>query len=117
MPNRTWGSKYFKRDEFACKCGCGFDTIDFELVCLLDKIREHFDQPVTINSACRCEAHNRAVGGEAGSQHLRGRAADIVVKNIPPALVAELAELLEVGGLGDYESFTHIDTRHGRVRW
>ncbi|EAS4214514.1 serine/threonine protein kinase, partial [Salmonella enterica] len=24
-------SKYFKRSEFACKCGCGQDTVDAEL--------------------------------------------------------------------------------------
>lgn len=112
-----FGSKYFKRSEFACKCGCGFDTIDFELVCLLDKIREHFDQPITVNSACRCPAHNKAVGGKPGSQHLRGRAADIVVKDIPPSLVAELADMLNAGGVGDYDNFTHVDTRSGRARW
>ena len=110
-------SKHFTRAEFACNCGCGFDTVDFELVQTLEKIREHFDQPVTITSGCRCATYNKAIGGEPGSQHMRGRAADIQVKNIPPALVHELAELLGVGGLGEYPTFTHIDTRHGKSRW
>jgi len=113
----SWDSRYFKRSEFACKCGCGFDTIDYALVRLLEKIREHFDQPVTINSGCRCEARNRMVDGKPGSFHLKGRAADIMVKNIPPALVAELAETLGAGGIGEYETFTHIDTRQGSARW
>ena len=63
-----WNSKYFKRAEFACKCGCGMDTVDYELVNILDKVREHFGTPVVINSACRCEAHNASVGGAANSK-------------------------------------------------
>jgi uncharacterized protein YcbK (DUF882 family) len=110
----TWDSRYFQRSEFACKCGCGADTIDYELVRALDDIREHFDRPVVITSAVRCESHNKACGGAAGSQHLRGRAADITVYGTPPAVVAEQMGL---GGIGVYDTFTHIDTRHGRSRW
>jgi|TARA_R110000868_G_scaffold305083_1_gene566203 uncharacterized protein YcbK (DUF882 family) len=113
----TWDSIYFKREEFACKCGCGFDTVDFALVRGLDKIREHFGKPVTINSGCRCESHNRVIKGAKGSQHLRGRAADIVVKDIDPILVVELADTLGFGGIHAYDTFTHVDTRHGKVRW
>ena len=112
-----WNSEHFERVEFACKCGCGFDTADFELVRALDYLRNHFDARVTITSGCRCEKHNRAVGGSRNSQHLAGRAADIVVDGIPPELVAELAEQIEFGGIGRYEKFTHVDTRTGRARW
>lgn len=28
--------KYFKRNEFECKCGCSFDTVDFELAEVMD---------------------------------------------------------------------------------
>ena len=72
---------------------------------------------MTVTSACRCKSHNRVVGGSVGSQHLRGRAADIVVKNVAPEIVAELAKQMQVGGVGEYDSFTHIDTRHGQSRW
>jgi len=113
----TWDSRYFKRSEFACKCGCGADTIDYELVRALDDIREHFDRPVVVTSGVRCKAYNRAVGGADGSQHLRGRAADITVYGTPPAVVADLAEQMGLGGVGRYDTFTHIDTRHGRSRW
>jgi uncharacterized protein YcbK (DUF882 family) len=112
-----WDSKYFTRSEFACKCGCGLDTVDYELVRVLEYIREHFDRKLQINSGLRCPSHNRACGGGSGSQHLRGRACDIVVDGIDPELVAELAEQMEVGGLGRYETFTHVDTRAGRARW
>lgn len=110
-------SQHFNRSEFACSCGCGFDTVDAGLIKALEEVRRHFDRPVSINSGCRCESHNRVVGGADSSQHLRGRAADIWVKDTPPHLVAELADQLDAGGVGDYGSFTHIDTRHGRSRW
>lgn len=113
----TWDAKHFSRAEFACKCGCGFDTPDYELVRSLEVLRAHFDQPVTVTSGCRCTTYNKAVGGSVGSQHLRGRAADVVVKNVPPSVVAELAEQMGLGGVGRYETFTHIDTRRGKVRW
>lgn len=110
-------SLYFSRSEFACKCGCGFDTVDAGLLSALDAIRAHFDRPVRVTSGCRCDAHNRAVGGSEGSQHKLGRAADIVVDSVPPELVAELADQMGLGGVGRYSHFTHIDTRAGVSRW
>jgi len=102
----------FERSEFACKCGCGFDTVDTELIRILENIRNYFNKPVHITSACRCEAHNQFVGGSRNSQHKRGRAADIIVQDIEPDDVANFAEsLLTSGGIGRYSTFTHIDTR------
>ena len=110
-------SKHFNRAEFACKDGCGFDTVDAELLAKLEEIREHFDQPVIINSACRCHDHNAVIGGTENSQHLIGRAADIVVKNTPVEVVREFAEQIGIGGMGEYNTFVHIDTRVGYARW
>ena len=113
-----WRNEYFQRAEFACQCGCGFDTVDYELLRCLTYIREHFEKPVIINSACRCESHNAAVGGSDNSQHLVGRAADIRVSGIEPAIVQELAHNMECGGVGSYDTFTHIDTRsNAQARW
>ena len=110
-------SEHFSRHEFACSCGCGFDTADVELIRILEKVREHFDQPITINSGCRCRSHNDAVDGYRSSLHLVGRAADIVVEGIPPTIVQEYAEQIGVPGLGRYNTFTHIDSRFGHARW
>ena len=85
-------SKHFSRYEFACKCGCGFDTVDAELITVLEDIRGHFDRPVSINSAARCKEHNESIGGGKRSQHLLGKAADIVVKGIDPAVVYRYLE-------------------------
>lgn len=116
-------SKHFRRSEFACQCKCGFDTADAMLVEALEAIREHFKEAVVITSACRCPEHNAKVGGaqksskSAGSQHLYGRAADIVVHLTSPATVADYAEKLGLS-TGRYSTFTHIDTRsNGPKRW
>jgi hypothetical protein len=111
-------SEHFSREEFACSCGCGFDTVDTELLRILEVVRTHFDRPVTVNSACRCVDRNHAVGGSSNSQHLYGRAADIVVQGIDPSLVYELVDQMGIGGAGEYTTFTHIDSRtNGPARW
>lgn len=92
--------------------------MDVELLRILEALRSHFDRPITINSGHRCVAYNAFVGGSANSQHLHGRAADIVVAGVAPYLVAELADQLGIGGVGSYESFTHVDSRTaGPSRW
>ena len=44
---------------------------------ILDPLREHYGQPIIINSGYRCDKRNKAVGGAATSQHKLGQAADI----------------------------------------
>lgn len=46
---------------------------------LLDPLREAWGAPITVNSGYRSPALNRAVGGVATSQHVKGEAADITV--------------------------------------
>jgi uncharacterized protein YcbK (DUF882 family) len=112
-------SKNFKSTEFDCKCKgyCSITLIDSKLVHCLQQIREHFNSPVIINSGFRCARHNRDVGGARGSQHLYGRAADIVVKGVKPSVVADYCEAIGMGGIGRYTTFTHIDVRDKKARW
>ncbi len=70
MENYT--PKYFKPAEWACRCGCGLDAIDMNLIKTLDFIRERFGRPIIITSGCRCENHNQSVGGRPRSAHLVG---------------------------------------------
>lgn len=44
---------------------------------LLDPVRELYGGPIIVNSGYRCPALNKAIGGAAASQHLKGEAADI----------------------------------------
>jgi len=112
-------SNNFKRREFSCKCGCGFMSPDPKLVQVVQRVREYFDKPVTINSACRCPVHNSDVGGARNSAHLQGIAADISVKEVAPSVVHEFLDSLYPNsfGLGSYSSFTHIDVRKEYARW
>lgn len=110
-------SDHFLRTEFECRCGCGFNTVDVSLIQFLEKLRSYFKQPVTINSGCRCAGYNEKIKGAAQSQHLIGRAADITVKGVQSADVADYAESIGVPGVGRYKTFTHIDSRCGSARW
>lgn len=110
-------SENFHCSEFACRCGCGFNTVDAELVRILERVRGFFEQPVLVTSGCRCEEYNRKVGGAPNSQHVRGRAADIKVLNVDPMVVQEYCLQLGVPGLGQYATFTHVDSRDGHARW
>lgn len=44
---------------------------------ILDGIREIYGKPITVNSGYRCPELNKAVGGSATSDHVKGFAADI----------------------------------------
>lgn len=110
-------TKNFSRFEMACKCGCGFDTIDYEIVELVQELRDFYKVPIKINSACRCLKHNKVVGGKSSSQHLKGRAVDIVVKGISPIEIHGKLNGNWEGGLGKYNTFTHIDSRKKKARW
>lgn len=79
----SWDNvKHFKKSEFTCKCGCGFNNIDLNLVKILDEIREHYNKPLVITSGCRCQTHNANVGGVKGSRHVLGKASDIYVQGV-----------------------------------
>jgi len=79
---------------------------------------------VTVVSAYRPLPYNRALGSEDTSQHVQGRAADIQVEGHSAehvhATALRLYEVgeLEIGGLGIYDTFVHLDVRGGPLaRW
>lgn len=112
------GIKYFKKDEFRCKCGgkyCnGFPVeMDLKLVKIADGVREHFGRPVTVSSGVRCETHNARVGGVSGSRHKYGKAMDFCVKGIPSSIV--LPYVQQIPGV-NYAyaidgSYVHMDVK------
>ena len=115
----TYLSKNFKVSEFKCNDGSDTVLISDKLVDLLQNIRNHFGAAVTINSAYRTESYNKKIGGATKSQHVNGTAADIVVKGATPLEVAQYVEHImpDSGGIGVYQSFTHVDVRASRSRW
>ena len=107
-----WGSiKYFRKEEFACKCGCGACEMKEKLIKTADKVREHFGKPVTVSSGRRCSTHNARVGGVSNSRHLSGKAMDFCVSGVPSstvlAYVQKLPEIRYAYAIDG--SFVHMD--------
>ena len=125
MPQYVKGKKSqlspnFESTEFDCKCKnktCTTTEIDPKLVEYLQKIRDYFGKAVTINSAYRCDKHNKSIGGASQSKHKFGQAADIKVSGIKPLKVAQYAEFIGIKGIGQYSNFVHIDTRTNKFFW
>ncbi|SFG94064.1 Uncharacterized conserved protein YcbK, DUF882 family [Palleronia marisminoris] len=91
--------------------------IYWSLAALSDNARRHgHSGEITLLSGFRTPQttrllQNRGVGAASKSYHMRRRAADIRFEGIPPEQVADMAEWLQVGGVGRYGSaFTHIDS-------
>lgn len=112
-------STNFTAREFSSKDGADTILIDSDLVTLLQQIRDKFGAAVTINSGYRTDARNKAIGGAENSLHVRGMAADIVVKGVSAKRVAQYAEAIGANGIGWYETkkYTHIDTRTTKCFW
>lgn len=109
----------FNSTEFDCNgvdC-CNETKISPRLVEILQNIRDHFGNQVIINSAFRCDEHNKNVGGVENSRHTKGDAADIVVKNVAPLDVAKYCEKIGVKGIGLYDWGCHVDTREEKSFW
>ena len=130
MPEKV--SAHFDRKEFACRCGCGLDAVDVELVAVLEDVRMKFQADhigdrvyVEITSGNRCSSHNAKVGGSLKSQHINCKAADIKVwigwhqRQVSPDEVADYLDHIygQQYGIGRYDSWTHIDVRRNRSRW
>ena len=71
---------FFDPSEFTCPC-CKKGNPQTELYDLLKLARLYADIPFVLNSAVRCEKHNKEVGGSPTSSHLDGWAVDIRVQN------------------------------------
>lgn len=103
---------YFTKDEFNCKCGVGQScgVLDPDLVLMLNQARMLAKVPFVINSAVRCEGHNKDVGGSKDSSHLIGMAVDIRVRDSRTRfLVLEALILVGFKRIGIRKDFIHVD--------
>lgn len=80
---------------------------------ILQPLRDKYGKPITVTSGYRCTALNKAVGGVATSQHLKGEASDIVCDDVKALfnLAKQMVEdgQIEVGQLIDeYGRWVHI---------
>ena len=107
----------FSLREFASK-GNGDIRVDRDLVISLQELREAYGAPIAIRSGYRDPAHNKKVGGATGSQHLYGRAADLIWTRWPLRLDA-VRELQLFSGIGYYantNNVLHVDVRPNATR-
>lgn len=112
---KDWRWNYFTPKEIACK-GTGFIVVDEEALDCLNALRHIIGVPFAPNSAYRSESHNKAVGGAKNSMHRKGKAFDIPIKEgMSRDAIHDTAELVGFTGIGDYNTFVHVDT--GRKRY
>lgn len=73
---------HFKPQEFRCGCDgkycTGYPTyMRKEMLVLLEKIRTHYNKPITITCGLRCKKYNSTLNGSVNnSKHIDGDAAD-----------------------------------------
>lgn len=117
---------HFAEHELRCKCNRHKDAplcnVSPRLLMLAEKIRGVLKTPMVVTSCCRCPEHNREVGGSPSSKHIAtpeqpARAMDFKPRNMSPltaynAIVKAWHDgrLTELGGIGLYDSWIHIDT-------
>lgn len=117
---------HFSLEELDCKCGCVAPPSIVKSLkytaAFMEQVRSFLgDRAITVHSGYRCRSHNKKVGGEPNSFHMRGMACDFTVAGLSPAQVQEQLEragspVLQ-NGLGKYDGFTHCDRRGTRARW
>ncbi|MBT8169864.1 D-Ala-D-Ala carboxypeptidase family metallohydrolase [Falsiruegeria litorea] len=121
VPAGLWRWPNFSAEEIACR-GTGKVILDLDAMDKLQALRDQLGVPLILNSAGRSPEHNRAVGGAAKSEHLKGRAFDVSMTNHDPELFELAARAVGFTGFGFYprNNFIHIDTGHDREwgdRW
>lgn len=121
-------TEHFRWVEFDCKDGTSVpDELKgnvTELAKNLEVIREASGgKPITIVSGFRTHKHNQKIGGVKNSQHLLGKAADIIVKGMTSQEVSVLIlnlireNKIKRGGVGLYPGFVHYDIRGFNRYW
>ena len=81
---------------------------------VLDPLREAVGKPVKVTSGYRSPAVNKAVGGVATSQHVKGQAADVQVSGISPGKLIELMRKHRIQfdqAIDEYDSWLHVSWR------
>jgi uncharacterized protein YcbK (DUF882 family) len=117
----------FSLEEFNCKDGSAMpNTVMIQIIQLaknLQVLRDYLSVSITVNSGYRSPKYNAKIGGVKNSQHLLGKASDLMVNGFTPKQVADAIEHLikqgkmQQGGIGVYPTFTHYDIRGTKARW
>jgi zinc D-Ala-D-Ala carboxypeptidase len=102
--------KPYTKEDVACKCGCGLDAANPDLLIKLNAMKEFTGWRPEVNSGTRCPAHNAAVGGVQGSAHLFGHAVDLACENSQQRLsLVNSALYAGFTRVGIGRDFLHLD--------
>ena len=121
-----YASTNFQWREFYCPTAQVVPVSDLTLyhVERLEKLRKKLDRPLRVNSGYRSPDHNAKVGGAKQSMHLEFAPDIAPLGYITPEILQHiytLAEEFGFTGLGQYDTFVHVDCREfiGRTpaRW
>ena len=87
--NVYYATKSFRPQEFKCPCGkCTGYPVQMKVKELkhIQRIRDHYNKPMIITSALRCEYQNKKVGGVSNSYHKTGYAVDFYMVGVTDTL-------------------------------
>jgi uncharacterized protein YcbK (DUF882 family) len=120
-------TKDFSLAEFACHDGSETPAEVIpnlhELAKNLQALRAFFNKPIIILSGYRSPSWNKQVHGAPHSQHMLGKAADIICPAISMEALKSAIELeikrgnMKQGGIGIYDTWVHYDIRGTEARW
>lgn len=107
---------------FRCHYDGSVHLIDPRLFLLLDTVHcllRAKGRPLILVSGYRSPSYNRLLCCENSnvahhSYHVKGMAADIHIEGVAPLNIERVAKRLNVGGVGGYSNFVHLDV--GPVR-
>lgn len=105
-------SPHFKKSEFnqrRRKLKLKDYTVDKELVEKLEKLRESVgNRPITVTSGYRTPDYNKLIGGARKSQHMEGKAADIMVEGMEAEEVKKHAKKVGFRYTQTYPNAPHL---------
>lgn len=106
--------KYFTREEFQCRCGCGGNEIQDSFIDKMDELRDRVGFALAVNSGYRCPEHNKNVSSTGlTGPHTTGRASDLKVNRKRAYKLMAEASVMGFTGIGFKQHggsrFIHLD--------
>ena len=87
------------------------------LICLMQELRDTYG-PLQVNSMFRSRAWNTHIQGSKKSTHLLGMAVDLnPLETKFERFVEGVSKMDNVGGIGIYRTFVHVDVYGYNRRW
>jgi hypothetical protein len=105
--------------EIKCHCGCGVGLAHADLLSAWEALRSELERPIRIVSAFRCEDYNARIGGSKTSNHMTGKAFDVVIEmeDVYSDEMFMIYLKAGFGGIGRGNGILHLDVRVDPAFW